>query len=205
MPSKPVGRGGDAGTGSTPGEADEVANRTPDEESTQDSSDSGSEPSDETVSEGVIFDILPNERRRRVLKHLDEQDGRTTLGEMAEHLAAIKNDTVFELLSDRRRRALLYALRTRAPGESIPMDALVDRLLEIDGRERPTDRRDRLVADLSHRHLPRLADAGLVDVAGDSVVRNAWEAPLSRWTDRAMRMEGSRRATDPDGSSDPEP
>lgn len=114
-------------------------------------------------------------------------------------------DTVFDLLSDRRRRALLYALRTRAPGESVSMDALVDHLLETDGRERPTDRRDRLVADLSHRHLPRLADAGLVDVAGDSVVRNAWGAPLSRWTDRAMRMELSRRATDPDGSSDPEP
>lgn len=110
MLSKPVGRGGDAGAGSTPGEADGVANRTPDEESTQDSSDSGSESSDETVSEGVVFDILRNERRRRVLKYLEEQDGHTTLGEMAEHLAAIENDKPRSQITSQERKRLYVGL-----------------------------------------------------------------------------------------------
>ncbi len=109
------------------------------------------------------------------------------------------NDVFFDLLSDHRRRAVLYALRTHDPGESVSVDTLVDRLLEAERRERTPDRtdlRDRIAVDLRHRHLPRLADAGLLDRDGDEVVRNAWEPPLRRWIDQAVRTDEASGAVE---------
>ena len=121
----------------------------------------------------------------------------------------IDNDVVFDLLSDHRRRVLLYALRRRDPGESVPVDALVDRLLETE--EDPSDRadrRDRIAVDLRHRHLPRLADAGLAELDGDRIVRNAWGPPLRRWVEQARRTDGQPGdvgPTDADDSPDADP
>ena len=123
----------------------------------------------------------------------------------------IDNDVVFDLLSDHRRRVLLYALRRRDPGASVPVDTLVDRLLETEEEAGPSeraDRRDRIAVDLRHRHLPRLADAGLVDLDGDRIVRNAWGPPLRRWVERARRTDGQSGdvgPTDADDSPDADP
>jgi len=65
-------------------------------------------------------------------------------------------DDAFELLADRRRRAVLEVLRT-APRGALELPALVDAVAtECD--EDP----DALASMLHHRHLPKLDDAGAV-------------------------------------------
>lgn len=65
---------------------------------------------DEAISRGVVFDILRNERRRRVLKYLDEQGGNTTLGDVSERLAAIENDKPKSQITSQERKRLYVGL-----------------------------------------------------------------------------------------------
>lgn len=57
----------------------------------------------------VIFGILQNERRRRVLRYLREQEA-TTQGELAEHLAAIENDVSLESVTSTQRKRVYVSL-----------------------------------------------------------------------------------------------
>lgn len=68
------------------------------------------EPPVEDISIGVVFDILRNERRRLVLRHLDEQGDDVTLGELAEKLAAIENDKPKSQISSQERKRLYVGL-----------------------------------------------------------------------------------------------
>lgn len=58
----------------------------------------------------VMFDVLKNRRRRRVLEILHEQAGQTTLSVMAECLAAIENDKPRERLSSQERKRVYIGL-----------------------------------------------------------------------------------------------
>ncbi|WP_435175134.1 DUF7344 domain-containing protein [Halorussus sp. AFM4] len=103
-------------------------------------------------------------------------------------------DTVFELLADRRRRYALYCLAAVGEDRVLDLDDVAARVAEWEreweasgdgedaGDSDSGDRRERVRVDLHHNHLPRLADAGLVDYdARTGTVRN-WEAPsLDRW------------------------
>jgi transcription elongation GreA/GreB family factor len=40
-----------------------------------------------------VFEILKNRRRREVVKYLNERDESVSLSDLAEHVAAIENDT----------------------------------------------------------------------------------------------------------------
>jgi len=110
MQSETAGKAGDNGTDSPLQGGNEVTNQEPTGASERESPDAESGAADETVPEGVVFDILRNERRRRVLKHLDKQDGRTTLGEMAESLAAIENDKPRSQITSQERKRLYVGL-----------------------------------------------------------------------------------------------
>lgn len=72
-------------------------------------------------------------------------------------------DEVHRLLASERRRLLLTYLAKEADGV-VPFDDLVDAIAE---RERPgpgpATHRDRVVADLYHVHLPKLADAEVIE------------------------------------------
>ena len=57
----------------------------------------------------VIFGVLRNGRRRLVLRYLEE-DPSTTIGDLAEHIAAIENDVSREELRSRQRKVLYVAL-----------------------------------------------------------------------------------------------
>lgn len=58
----------------------------------------------------LMFEILKNRRRRRVLRYLLQGDGQSTLGTLAEHLAGIENDKPEQLLSSQERKRVYIGL-----------------------------------------------------------------------------------------------
>lgn len=63
-----------------------------------------------TLSLDVAFDIVKNERRRLVLKYLAERDDGVTLGELAEHIAAIENDKDVQAINSTERKRVYVGL-----------------------------------------------------------------------------------------------
>ncbi|WP_435362004.1 DUF7344 domain-containing protein [Haloarchaeobius sp. DFWS5] len=68
------------------------------------------EPDNESLPLDAVFDILRNERRRRVLRYLLDNDGRATISTLAEHIAAIENDTTTQALSAQERKRVYVGL-----------------------------------------------------------------------------------------------
>jgi hypothetical protein len=58
----------------------------------------------------VIFQILKNSRRRRVLNYLRHNGGESTLSDLAEHVAGIENDIPPEQLSSDQRKRVYVGL-----------------------------------------------------------------------------------------------
>jgi hypothetical protein len=79
----------------------------------------------ESLPLDVVFDMLKNERRRKVLKYIREEDGPFTLSELAEHIAALENDKDIAALNSTERK--------------------------------------RVYVGLYQCHLPRMADAGVIE------------------------------------------
>jgi len=65
----------------------------------------------------IVFEILKNRRRRRVLHHLKEQeDDSIDLGSLAEHVAALENDkSVAALTSGERKRVYVGLYQCHLP------------------------------------------------------------------------------------------
>ncbi|MCL9814013.1 DUF7344 domain-containing protein [Natranaeroarchaeum aerophilus] len=65
----------------------------------------------------IVFEILKNRRRRRVLHHLKEQeDNSIDLGSLAEHVAALENDkSVAALTSGERKRVYVGLYQCHLP------------------------------------------------------------------------------------------
>lgn len=63
-----------------------------------------------SLSLDIVFDMLKNERRRRVLRYLKTNDGPFTLGELAEHIAALENDKSVQALSSGERKRVYVGL-----------------------------------------------------------------------------------------------
>lgn len=64
----------------------------------------------EQLSEDEIFEVLYNSRRRIVLTYLIAHDGASTVGEMAEHIAAVENDTTVQQISSYERKRVYVGL-----------------------------------------------------------------------------------------------
>lgn len=63
-----------------------------------------------------IFEILKNRRRRKVLHFLEEHEGTATLSELAEHIAALENDTtVRQITSGQRKRVYVGLYQCHLP------------------------------------------------------------------------------------------
>lgn len=58
----------------------------------------------------VLFDLLKNERRRESIAYLKEHDGRSTIAELAEHIAAKENDLPLEAINSRQRKRVYIGL-----------------------------------------------------------------------------------------------
>lgn len=101
-------------------------------------------------------------------------------------------DAVFECLADRRRREVVAQLRDR---EAASLGELAE---NADGRD------ERLALELHHRHLPKLADAGLVeydpdDRAVSSTDRTPAAAVVARTVEQcaALRPDAEPARGDP--------
>ena len=91
---------------------DEVSGHDVDSSSTE-SADAQTE---SVPSLDLIFGILKNGRRRRVLKYLRDVDGEVTLSDLAEHIAAIENDkTEAQLTSSERKRVYVGLYQCHLP------------------------------------------------------------------------------------------
>ncbi|WP_135364030.1 DUF7344 domain-containing protein [Halosimplex halophilum] len=57
-----------------------------------------------------VFEILKNERRRTVLHYLQEHGGTVSLGELAEHVAAVENGTTVAQVTSNERKCVYVGL-----------------------------------------------------------------------------------------------
>lgn len=57
-----------------------------------------------------VFETLKNSRRRETLRYLRENDGETTLSDVAEHIAALENDTTVRAISSAQRKRVYVGL-----------------------------------------------------------------------------------------------
>ncbi len=64
----------------------------------------------EPLSLDLVFEVLKNERRRRVLKFLCEHPETVSLSDLAEHIAAIENDKPETALSSQERKRVYVGL-----------------------------------------------------------------------------------------------
>lgn len=93
--------------------ANERRDRTGDEPAVQRRGESGTDDGDADgeLSLDTAFGVLQNERRRRVLRHLwNREDGGASLGDLAEHVAAIENGTTPEALTAKQRKRVYVGL-----------------------------------------------------------------------------------------------
>ena len=71
---------------------------------------------DESKSLDTIFEVLKNRRRRLVLRYLKTTSESASIGELAEHIAAIENDIKqAELGSQQRKRVYISLYQSHLP------------------------------------------------------------------------------------------
>ena len=78
--------------------------------------DNSDSPGGETASDteslplDQVFEVLKNSRRREVLKYLNGREESVSLSDLAEHVAAIENDTTVKALSSSQRKRVYVGL-----------------------------------------------------------------------------------------------
>lgn len=99
---------------------------------------------------------------------MSQDYGRATIDEPVSSLQAESLDRIFDALADERRRdAVAYLTETQG---AVSRGDLVD-YVAADDPGTDDARLERLTAQFHHRHLPKLAAAGLVDYdEGDELV-----------------------------------
>ena len=65
---------------------------------------------DTELSLDQVFEILKNSRRRQTLHYLFENDGKATLSELAEHIAALENDVDIKAITSSQRKRVYVGL-----------------------------------------------------------------------------------------------
>lgn len=81
-----------------------------DEQTVQDLPTPSRDP-DADLGVGEVFELLQNQRRRRVLRYLTtETDGRATLSDLAEHVAGLENDVPPDRITSTQRKRVYVGL-----------------------------------------------------------------------------------------------
>lgn len=71
---------------------------------------------DESLSLDLIFEVLKNERRREVIRYLRDHESQVSLSDLAEHIAALENDTdVASITSSQRKRVYVGLYQCHLP------------------------------------------------------------------------------------------
>ena len=65
---------------------------------------------EETLPLDQVFEILKNSRRRETLHYLNDNGGTATLSGLAEHIAAIENDTTVQQITSSQRKRVYVGL-----------------------------------------------------------------------------------------------
>ena len=105
------------------------------------------------------------ERETRDIHSIDKFCGSSA------HKKSTPSDTILSAITDEHRRALLKELDT-APDNTLDFDALVDRVADrirdedVDGVS--DEHRQRVRIALHHTHLPKLAEARIIDYEADT-------------------------------------
>jgi len=81
------------------------------EEAHPESFSNGESDADTSLSRDVVFDVLSSTRRRYVLHHLRQNDGKTNLRELSTTIAAWEYDTTPENVTSKQRTRVYTALR----------------------------------------------------------------------------------------------
>ena len=100
-------------------------------------------------------------------------------------------DLVFEVLSDRRRRYALYHLR-ESPESVATVSDVVGYICrqEVESDESRPDLRRSIRTTLQHFHLPKLADAGVIEYDERTETIRYWGQPsLDEWLEHAYYTE----------------
>lgn len=109
-----------------------------------------------------------------------------------EGLRSTHLDRVFEVLSSRWRRYVLYFL-SQIPGRVVERDQLVEAVRYCDKADRDTSgvpSRDAVARDLHHRHLPLLDDVGVIEYdRRQGTVRYEGRPSIEEWLDHAHLRE----------------
>ncbi len=88
----------------------------PIEETSDEPADADEQVASTVLSKDTVFEALANERRRRTLTYLDENDGTATTGELATCIAAAENGiSVQELTSAQRKRVYVGLYQCHLP------------------------------------------------------------------------------------------
>lgn len=68
------------------------------------------------LSLDLIFEVLKNQRRREVIRYLREHEQQVTLSDLAEHIAALENDTdIASITSSQRKRVYVGLYQCHLP------------------------------------------------------------------------------------------
>ncbi len=68
------------------------------------------------LSLDLIFEVLKNRRRREVIRYLREHEQQVTLSDLAEHIAALENDTdIASITSSQRKRVYVGLYQCHLP------------------------------------------------------------------------------------------
>jgi len=71
---------------------------------------------EESLSLDLIFEVLKNERRREVIRYLRDHESQVSLSDLAEHIAALENDTdVASITSSQRKRVYVGLYQCHLP------------------------------------------------------------------------------------------
>ncbi|WP_265112005.1 DUF7344 domain-containing protein [Halosolutus halophilus] len=103
-------------------------------------------------------------------------------------------DLIFDMLSNRRRRQVLYDLNDRPDGVAT-IDELADTVAAREHGSGGTDldadeHRTQIRTELQHVHLPKLEDAGIIEHDRRSETVRYWTQPsLEEWLEHAQHKE----------------
>ena len=125
-----------------------------------------------TPSLDEIFDLLSNRRRRYALYYLhDQPDGVATIDELADAVVTrqyVESSTEGSSASD----------------EQLEFDS------DADTDSRLEQRRQQVLMELQHTHLPKLEDAGVLEHDQRSEMIRYWNQPsLEEWLEHAEHKE----------------
>ena len=99
-------------------------------------------------------------------------------------------DATLELLSNQRRRYVLYYLREQ--GETVALEELAEQVASWESDTGDIVDDERVLADLYHSQLPRLEEADIVTFdpeEGYVTLADCDEKPISEYLDLAAREE----------------